>query len=253
VIDVNKRVTLESSAGAAATIIDGGTGGSGQPSDVLRVTASGAVIGRRDRGFTVRGGSVGIGVDDTVAAVRIEGNVVIRSGVGVGTGAPDTVITGNVVRDATLFGVFVGGARTTVSGNVVARNSGFGMFLVPTTVSNNFVVGNVDGGLIVLPGPAEIRQNTITGQLGRGVDFGSGAPGAYAGLVFTGNNIFANGTAPATNCGADSEHNEVIKAERNYWGSASGPGPDPADQACNLFDTTPFATRAFAIVNTAGR
>jgi hypothetical protein len=40
-----------------------------------------------------------------------------------------------------------------------------------------------------------------------------------------------------------------VTATNNYWGAASGPGPDPADQACDAAGsttiTTPFATSDF--------
>jgi len=45
--------------------------------------------------------------------------------------------------------------------------------------------------------------------------------------------------------------NTSLDVAGNYWGAPTGPGPDPADDACNVgFGTltvTPFATRPFKV------
>ena len=52
-------------------------------------------------------------------------------------------------------------------------------------------------------------------------------------------------------CGLENLGNPALAAAGNYWGAATGPGADPADAICNLFNgttiTTPFATGRFAI------
>jgi len=33
----------------------------------------------------------------------------------------------------------------------------------------------------------------------------------------------------------------------NYWGTATGPGPEPADALCSGTTATPFATKPFNV------
>ena len=52
--------------------------------------------------------------------------------------------------------------------------------------------------------------------------------------TITDNNIFGNGTT-GSNCGLLNVSGTVLTAPNNFWGAASGPGPDPADaigEAC---------------------
>ena len=252
VVLVNKRVTLESSAGAGATIIDAASTARG-----LLVTVSGVVIGRRDRSFTIRNGGAGIVLDGgestELTSVRVEDNRLMRNGVGISTqGARGAVVTGNVITDNLFLGASLGGDVQTFAGNVVAGS----LFAIDTgagdnTVSDNVVIENMLG-IMVGPGAHDIRRNTVTGQLEEGITIASAGSGAYAGFVLTSNNLFGNGLT-ASNCAIASAHPEAIKAERNYWGRTTGPGPDPADEACGVLDTTPFAPRAIPIANTAGR
>ncbi|HUI24826.1 MAG TPA: hypothetical protein VL403_01980, partial [Candidatus Kryptonia bacterium] len=47
-------------------------------------------------------------------------------------------------------------------------------------------------------------------------------------------NIFGNGSyynSASPNCGIRNNVVGVVSAKGNFWGSASGPGPDPADAA----------------------
>ena len=72
---------------------------------------------------------------------------------------------------------------------------------------------------------------------------------------FANNGVHADPTA-GPNCAVVNFTADSVNAERNFWGAASGPGPDPADRACNTVgpvDTAPFLTRAVTITNQAGR
>jgi len=63
----------------------------------------------------------------------------------------------------------------------------------------------------------------------------------------TGNNIFGN----VSNCGTLNEVTslDTLVATENYWGAASGPGPDPADDVCGFAPTTavPYATKLLPV------
>ena len=58
-------------------------------------------------------------------------------------------------------------------------------------------------------------------------------------------NTFA-GNDPFGDCGLFNGTGTTVTATDNFWGAVTGPGPDPADQACNGSGsstvTTPFAT-----------
>lgn len=53
-VEIGKRVTIFARDGAAATVIDGGSAGL----NTVRLSADGAVFGKRNKGFTVTGGGV---------------------------------------------------------------------------------------------------------------------------------------------------------------------------------------------------
>jgi parallel beta-helix repeat protein len=250
VIRIDRTVTLESSAGAGATIIEAG----GARVDVILVEAPDVVIGRRDKGFTVRGGRRGIFVD--AADVRIEGNT-ITGGTEAGiTTFHGTVVRGNFVHDNGRDGLDVQGGGNTVAGNTVVSNLvGILLFGTGHLVTDNIVTHNRVNGIELGPPGTDLKVNgnTIVRNRGAGVQVQPARPGDYAGTLITGNNVYGNGLVTSANCGVENQHAELVKAERNYWGAATGPGANPADSACGNVDAVPFATRAFAITNDAGR
>jgi|SRR5882724_539360 len=90
-------------------------------------------------------------------------------------------------------------------------------------------------------------MDSTTGNEGIGIV----VSGRDATLTITDNNIFGNGTL-RSNCGLLNVSGIVLMAPNNFWGAASGPGPDPADaigEACGghpyptLVD--PVATKPF--------
>ena len=64
-------------------------------------------------------------------------------------------------------------------------------------------------------------------------------------------NIFGNNPPsefPQSNCGTSNFSGDRVIATNNFWGADTGPGPDPADQACNVNGatiTTPFSLTEF--------
>jgi hypothetical protein len=79
-----------------------------------------------------------------------------------------------------------------------------------------------------------------------------------AGFFAERNNIYGNGTgisSPPPNCGFFNTSQSFVKATHNYWGSALGPGPDPADFACELdgaIASRPFSPVEFPVLDAAG-
>jgi nitrous oxidase accessory protein NosD len=238
---LDRTVTLESAGGAGATIIRGA--GAGTVVDV-QTGADGAVIGRTGKGFTVQNGDSGIAVaandvvitDNIVSAVvdavtvqaaasrvAVTGNLIFGAFVGIGVEGPDASITRNVVQA------------------VVGGTTGIELVGLRTVVTDNVVTG-ADTGAVVDAGSATIRRNTFAAN-GDGIR----VQGAQTHAVITSNNLLGN----ATNCGIRLI-GSAVTATGNYWGSATGPGSDPADGVCGSSAvTTPFL-KAPVTVNTAG-
>jgi hypothetical protein len=67
-------------------------------------------------------------------------------------------------------------------------------------------------------------------------------------VTVTRNNIWGNGTVGSPNCGVTNETASLLTLAGNYWGTSTGPGPNPADAACGgPTATAPFATKVFKI------
>ena len=261
---VDKRVAIVSRDGAYSTVLD--ASGLAAGFDVVRIAASGAVLGRYHRGFTiVNGGGAGVAVTGAsdgsrTRAVRVEGNVLTRNGAGIRVDADASSIVGNVVignaGDALTVdghdlhvvrtvaiangqGVSTRADQTIFRGNAVLANDGPG-FLVEAATENiygrNVVVGNRYGFYmrlgVDLGGVATIRGSDIVGNLGDGIATGMNA-------VAIGNNIVGNGAAwvdGAPNpmrCGVFVDEGWTLRATQNYWGDRGGPAAPEADQNCS--------------------
>ena len=285
-IHVTKRVSLESTAGAVATIIDA-TGAQA----AIRIGASDVVIGRRNRGFTVTGGTDGL-ILQNLARAHIEDNVftgnlfsaismngdghmvtgnaaINNTGNGFiigGVASTDNTVMANVATGNGQAGFSLRGDRMRTTGNVAGDNGGAGFSVFYDHSPNNVFTGNVsagnrDKGFILGTGAgvvgAVVRRNAAVGNLRGGIFM------AGNGVQVTQSNIFGNGILPDVaqpggllNCGVISGLSVNVVADNNFWGFAGGPDADPGDQACakgtGTIDTTPFATRPFTIVPGAG-
>jgi hypothetical protein len=115
--------------------------------------------------------------------------------------------------------------------------------------TGNVVNSNQTHGFFVNGSDVEIRRNLIIGNGNLGIR-------AFSKVVITENNIFGNDTLGG-NCGLLNQGVTSLLATNNFWGTPSGPGPDPADAVCNDVGATtivhPFATEAFRIAVRAGR
>ena len=236
---LDKAVTLESTHGAGATIVEGSVVFQGATVTIpVAAGAEGAVIGRTSKGFTIRGAEFGIIVDTT--DVVIQDNVVSGGVQGNSVGARLTV-AGNVISGE----IVAGGADTSVLQNAI-QGPGVGVTMAGSgAVLRDNVITGASAGAIVGNNidVVEIRRNTFAANgIGLVVQVG----GSH--VVVASNNFLGNGNG---NCGILNDRDGLV-ATGNYWGSSSGPGADPADQVCQrAADTTPFL-RAPAIVNVTG-
>ena len=169
------------------------------------------------------------------------------------------VVSGNVAQKNRAAAQIFHGTNIIFRGNVIDENlqgmfiSGTGLSIDSNTVSNSFREGFIilpDTQMVSFPG------NSVIGNGGPGITLLEHAVVRR----FIHNNIFANGsnalsfTGEPPNCGVLNGTRLTVQAADNYWGSPTGPGPDPADdaQACNVFfDSTtivqPAAPSAFGI------
>lgn len=253
-VSITKTVTVESSAGAAATVIGAVPGGT-----AVQIVAPGVVFGGRDKGFTVRGATIGIDVQ--ASDVVVQGNVVTGGDLGILAQRPASRVTvvGNVVTN-TGFGCEILTDAATVSANVLESNqiailvdsTSFVPLDLNPVIADNHIVNNVTG-ISVFSNNATVRHNVLTGNVGVGATL------AGSGNVVTSNNFTHNGiqgdTFGGSNCGVIAYAGSV-NAEKNFWGAAQGPGVGAADRACTYvgtIDAVPFLTRPLVISNQTGR
>lgn len=251
VVRVNKAVTVLSSHGAASTVIDG------RSADVAQnVLVNGGEFGRPGKGFLITNTkrNLGDGLVINGANVKVRGNQVLatlvypftgqqpfpRSGISALLGGP-ILIEGNQVVGQWSFGISARGTDKTVRKNQVSVSTGYGIDAqVGPVVTGNIVIATGTG--LNLEGEARAVSNAVYGNT-----FGIRAEAANGRQpVIERNNIVSS-----PYCGMYNQDVSILNATNNYWGAASGPGPDPADQVCNDEETTtvttPFATTPFIV------
>jgi hypothetical protein len=289
VVCVDKSLKIFSSAGPLVTTID--AGGIASPYYVVAINANNVVFGGDGYGFTVTGGQGGLAVgnETAVSNVRVSGNVAlddaligfaalkgvvtldhnvaVSSEVGFGgTGATAVTLRKNVASgDVTGFAANAAD-HLVLTGNIASHNfSGFETRALQVDAQGNSAVNNQSYGFTLLPTVDEAHQ-VITGSV---VTFhqntvaGNELAGVLAerevDLTAHKNNFFGNGTrvtgAHAPNCGVLNKTTFTVDATNNYWGAATGPGPDPADAAggaCDFFGETttftPFRTTPVSVL-----
>jgi len=264
---VNKTLTILSSAGAGATVLDAG----GAPINVVRTQISGVVFGKARRGFTLtNGGAEGVLVHGSTSAVTVAGNLargVLDGFVGFGSGhrfignvasgnggtgfvvdGSGHLASGNLATSNSVDGFFVDSpAGNVITGNMTSANGRNGFSLVGdgNQLTGNIASANGSFGLEVLWGQHVLSGNAIHGNQSVGILLGDGTSRISA---ISQNNIFGND--PVSNCGLwNLSWPSTISATKNFWGAASGPGAAPADNVCNGAGsstmTAPPATKEF--------
>ena len=261
-IAVNKSVIIRSTHGAAATSIDAR---SVLVLQTVLITADGVEFGRPGQGFSVtypldNTDPYPSGITINSNNVFVRGNQVVGffNGRGIGITTACTTGAGNI-EDNQVMGWSIGiqplcGTKT-VSRNVVSFN-GYGILAYTNSpVTDNIALGNSSTGVYITgnSGSGNIAAGNATGIAGNlnGVLSGNAALGNLTGieagetlLSAVGNNVIGN------QCGLRHFGFTTVLATNNYWGAASGPGPDPADAVCSgLATTSPFAATPFNIAN----
>ncbi len=260
VVDIPKAVEVYSSAGATLTIIRGTPGLFGL--QIVRIRADGVTFGRRNGGFTIigaksEGGRGTEGVVFNTSDVTIAGNVAIGNDIGFLADGENVRVDGNVALDSSRAGFAV--SRTgSVAGNIANHNTiGFLLRATDITFTGNVATANTEVGVEsqVMPG-GELIGNTVIGNAVAGFRLVESGLGSSPMAVHR-SNIYGNGEG-AEGCGLLNESGGFIDATDNYWGKATGPGPNPGDRAygsCQVSGSTatsPFTTVAFPIEELSG-
>jgi len=219
------------------------------------IDANGMVFAQGTRGFTItnsRREEVLLGGE--TSDVKVEGNVATSNGTNgndafVIQGAKHTVV-GNWASNNARGGFTIAGSDVIVISNWASSNlQGVDLIAASGRFARNVIVGNRLDGLVVNAPRKDlvIRRNDILNNGQHGVPMGP-----FDGIM-TQNNIFGN--AILGNCGLLNQSGGVVNAPRNFWGTASGPGPDSADAVCDDLGSVtvvePVATKEFSIPDLA--
>lgn len=238
VVKVDKAVTIFSQGGALLTRIDvRGFAETGTLIFGVRVMADGAVFGLPQQGFQISGSGY--------FAARIDGSHVSFSGNVMSGSESGVQVTGSNNKLDNDLSINGAGAAFDISGsnnnviNSLASGGGAGFQVsplgttVPTgnTFTNDISTGNQVG--FNLFGPAVISNVDAIGNWEAGIAVRTGGQ-----ATVSNSNIFGNGTQTALNCGIENYSGTTSAVTKSYWGTASGPGPEPADVVCNYNNST---------------
>jgi hypothetical protein len=254
-VEINKRLRVVSSKGAAATILDAG----GLADRGVLIRANGVVFGLPFSGFTVMRAQTGVAVSAD-RNVFVGGNILRDNDQGMGTtgsftGGPRWVspvhfrVIGNLFSANSDQGLSLFGAGHIVRANVASGNGNSGFALgLNGRVTGNVAVANAIGFVLQQANETVLSLNASHGNTGDGVKVELINTGGL--LTIQRNNLYGNG-----NCGLANEagNANTVVARNNYWGAATGPGFDPADQVCGLpTPSEPFARHEFRIPTPKG-
>ena len=246
-VQVDKPIRLVSRDGPAATVLDA----TGAPAvTVVRITANDVVFGGPLQGFTLRGGTNSLVVQGTTRVV-VQGNLAMASNrdgfliLGDGNSVQGNQSVGNVQA-----GFVVAASANSVLDNQAISNGGPGYWIDNQShvVRRNRAIDNGGEGFRVSGQDHTFRQNVAVGNRGFGI------VAMNPGLIFRLNDIYGNYSIlnpDLANCGLVNDSAGTITATDNFWGAPSGPGPDPADEACETGGgqtiVQPFARQEFGL------
>jgi parallel beta-helix repeat protein len=157
-LKINKTLTLESTAGAGATVLNAGRASVA----VVHIEADNVVFGTRQRGFTLTGGQFGMVIAGGTK-VNVESNVARGNKQdGFFVIGREHVLTANAARTNGDAGFFVAfGSGHTLDANVATDNTGAGFAVAGSenTLTNNFASANREGFALVSGGEHRLTGN----------------------------------------------------------------------------------------------
>jgi nitrous oxidase accessory protein NosD len=165
-------------------------------------------------------------------------------------------LIGNLARNAFRGFTAVNASPTRglqiIDNVAIGNNTGFSLISEEKlVVRRNVAIGN-DVGFAINGSGHTLLENSAVGNRHYGIWIQHIADGPPVSV--TRNNIFGNNTVPLeghVNCGILNDTNAVVQATKNFWGAPTGPGADPADEACETAGGqiihTPFAERQFPL------
>jgi hypothetical protein len=243
VLLIAHAVTITSSAGAAATVIDGRSV-SGNCN--VGIIVAGTHFGKPGKGFTVSSTAAASGASGILlnaSNVVVQGNQIVAGTANQRAGILTTEASEAVFIEANQIigwgnGIEVSGTGKTLHGNRLLLNE-TGIYAVGT----NSFVGNVMAAN--RRGVLSYGSDTIAGNAAYGNIDGVTLAATVTGASVEKNDFVGN------HCGIFNAGLLGVDAIKNYWGAASGPGPRPADLMCNdtggTSTVTPFATKPYKV------
>jgi hypothetical protein len=250
---VDKPVTLLSSQGATTTVIDAGLGPDPSVVAAVRIRADHVRFGFPRHGFTVTRALRHVGLSiDSGTGVTLAGNISTFNAGGFSIGGEANLVEHNIAASIDGISFDVGGQHQVLRYNL-AFGSGQGFLLSGSghVLTRNASNANATG-FDLAGGGAYLSENAAVGNLNAGIYLRPGTDATIRRM-----NVFGNGTGLISsldvprpqNCGIFNRSGREVTTERVYWGTASGPGTDPADAACDAEGSKtlvfPVATRPF--------
>jgi hypothetical protein len=219
IVHVTKRVRIVSSGGADKTyVLAGATGLS-----PVRIEASGAAFGARNRGFTLVGapaGKAALAVAAEAAGVRVEGNVAAESGTGFLAQGSGAVLRDNRAEDNLETGFLIGGQSVELLRNAAAGNAiGFQLEGDDTFASLLFAAAN-GRGLVAIGGGLRVERASISENDAQGIQLLPEARASFDRLDHRG-----NGAA----CALENVSGGIVILDRAFLGPTGA-----ADVICDV-------------------
>jgi len=174
------RLTLITKKGASISDRSNGSSGVVAVSDSNSVTV---------QGFTINGGSVGVGCY-TASACYLTGNTVQAAGIGIQAGGGSRAfLESNVIQNNTFEGSSVeDGSQMFSSNDIFQDNAGQGIAVNGGFVASNSSFLNNGGGIIAVASNLRLQGVTVSGSIGNGITMRAGSTAVFqAGVTVTAN------------------------------------------------------------------
>jgi hypothetical protein len=232
-INVHKPLRILSRDGASVTVLDI----AGAPQAVVRISSGSVIFGAPGRGFTIRGSTGNMGlIVSTFGEVTVAGNVARDNeyeGFSSGFDTQGIRYIGNLSIDNRADGFNLFGTGHVLHGNVASGNlvSGFSLGGNRFLLRDNIASGNQTRGFHLGLADHRLIRNAAIGNGQSGVLVAGRQSGE---LTLRKLNLYGNGISFdfGANCGLTNISGNTVTASDVFFGAASGPGSDPADQVC---------------------